>query len=497
MKNKNSFKRLVAASFVVLALALAAVGIDLFFTRARLIDAQTAPHMNLGEPLPANLFVELAKAINPSVVNISSAKMPHRLQMRRGPNPWGNDPFFEMFEDMFQGQQMMPSRPEQSLGTGFIIRPEGLILTNNHVVEGADVIKVQLSEKDKTLYTAKLIGRDQRSDIALIKIDAKKTLPAVKLGTSADLQVGEWVAAFGNPLGLGHTTSKGIISAIGREIEDLNRFPFLQTDASINPGNSGGPLANIRGEVIGVNTAIAAGSQGIGFAIPIDAVKPIIETLEKGGKIRHGFLGIQLYPYPLSPQQAKQMGLGDHLEGAMIVGVVEGSAAAKAGLKEYDFVTKFDGRDVNDSGSLTRMISDAEVGKSYEIDLLRKGKPQKITVTLAENTGEHGQVRQLQPKEHKGVEATGFGFKITNYNPIIAEEFNLPKLKKNYPIVVEVEPDSQAARAQLSVGDVIVDVNQQEVTSEGDVLKHLKKGEINSIRVLRGGYPMLLYLSPK
>jgi serine protease Do len=458
----------------------------------RLAEAESAPKMSLGAPLPENLFVELAKMINPTVVNINSTHLARPQPQRRRPAP-GNDPFFDMFQDFF-GQMPQQQGAEKSLGTGFIIRPDGLILTNNHVVEGADIIKVQLSEKDRVLYTAEVVGRDQRSDLALIKIDAKRQLPFARLGNSREMQVGDWVAAFGNPLGLGHTTSKGIISAIGREIDDLNRFPFLQTDASINPGNSGGPLVNTKGEVIGVNSAIAANSQGIGFAIPIDEAKTIIALLEKDGVVRRGYLGVNMYPYPINPQAAQEMGL-KKLSGALIVAVLDGSPAQSAGLREYDFVTKFNGKDVGNSEEFRRLIADADIGRSYTIEFIREGKTQKAQVTLQENPEDRKQVT-TKKKSYRGQKAPfDLGFTVSNSTPEVLREFGVPQLKKSYPIVVEVESDSPAAAGHLAVGDVIIDVNRVEVKSDTDVLRNLKKDQINSVRVLRNGFTMLLYLS--
>lgn len=483
--------RRISLSTIILVFVL------LFFVQyeSGQLDAQTSPQtlskMNLSEPLPANIFVELAKIINPSVVNISTTSNQQMLQ---------NDPFFELFEQFLgpQMQQQGPTNPQRALGTGFIIRGDGLILTNNHVVENADTIKVQLSEKDATLYTAELIGRDKRTDLALIKIDAKRPLPAVKLGVSKDLQVGEWVVAFGNPLGLGHTTTKGIISAIGREIDDLNRFPFIQTDASINPGNSGGPLINLKGEVIGVNSAIAANSQGIGFAIPIDDAKNIIKVLEKDGVVKRGFLGVTIYPHPINPQAAQEMKLTT-TDGALIAGIIEGSPAAKAGLKEYDFVTKFNGKDVSNSRELSRLIADTDLGKTYKIDFIRDGKVKSLNVTLEEHPDDKKQLQsnnQPDKKTYRGQKAPfDLGFSVMNYSKELAQEFGLPNLRKSYPIVIEVDADSPAARAGLRIGDVIIDVNRQEVTKDTEVLKRLNKNQINSLRILRGRYFTLIYIS--
>jgi serine protease Do len=318
---------------------------------------QTNAQLKLGDPLPQNLFVELAKLVNPTVVNISTTVMP-RAQNMPGRQFGGGlrDPFFDFFEQ-FMGP-LGPARPQQSLGTGFIIRKDGLILTNNHVVEKADVIKVQLNENDKVLYEAEILGRDARTDIALIKINTKVNLAVAALGSSKTLQVGEWVAAFGNPFGHGHTMTKGIVSAIGRELNEINKLPFIQTDASINPGNSGGPLVNAKGEVVGVNTAIDARAQGIGFAIPIDEVKSILEVLEKDGMVRRGYLGVNMYPYPLDPRNAAEIGLNT-TEGALVIGTVPNSPAAKAGLKEYDLIIKFGLKEIKDSQDLMRAVQDS------------------------------------------------------------------------------------------------------------------------------------------
>lgn len=453
----------------------------------------TLPKMKMSDPLPANAFVELAKVMVPTVVNISTTNMPRRQQFGGG---YPRDPFYDMFEQFMGPSRQMPVRPQQALGTGFIIRSDGLILTNNHVVEDADVIKVQLSEKDKTLYTAELIGRDKRTDLALIKIDAKKPLPTAKLGSSKDLQVGEWVAAFGNPLGLGHTTSKGIISAIGREIGELNRFPFIQTDATINPGNSGGPLVNLKGEVIGVNSAIAANSQGIGFAIPIDEAKSVITVLEKDGLIKHGFLGVGTYPYPIDPRAATEMGLKT-TDGALITNVIEGSPAEKAGLKEYDFITKFDDKGIESSAELVKTIGDLGVGKKVKIEFIREGKVKRTEATLAEHPDDSKKVLKKK-KAYSGQKAPfDLGFTVTNYNADLAKEYGLPLLRKNLPVIIDIEADSPADRAGLGVGDIIVDVNRKGVSKDLDVLKQLKNNQINSLRIIRNDQTMLTYLNPK
>nr|HPI41684.1 trypsin-like peptidase domain-containing protein [Pseudobdellovibrionaceae bacterium] len=340
------------------------------------------PAMKLNDPLPQNLFVELGRIINPAIVNISTSATPKNPYLGR------RDPMLEMLEQFYgfpiSPRQQAPQEPQQmSLGTGFIIREDGLIITNNHVIANADLIHVQLQENSKEKMIAKLIGHDQRTDIALIKIESKEKLPVAALGSSKELQVGEWVAAFGNPYGHGHTMTKGIISSKGREIGEINKFPLLQTDASINPGNSGGPLVNTKGYVIGVNSAIDARAQGIGFAIPIDDVKSLIPQLEKNGTIKKGYLGAGLGD--LDPQAAKSVGLDG---GAFIVNLDRKGPASKAGLKPYDIVTEFNGKVIKSSLDLVDAVSDATIGKKANLKVLRDSKSISLQVEISERPDE-------------------------------------------------------------------------------------------------------------
>jgi serine protease Do len=444
------------------------------------------PNLKLSDPLPANLFVELAKVINPAVVNISTKTMPKfRNGPHGGPNGGGpRDPFFDMLEQ-FYGMQMQPQmqvRPQQALGTGFIIREDGLIVTNNHVIAGADLIQVQLTEKTEKLYEAKLIGSDERTDIALIKIESKEKLPVAQLGNSNDLEVGEWVAAFGNPFGNGHTMTKGIISAKGRDIGEINKFPLIQTDAPINPGNSGGPLVNTKGFVVGVNSAIDARAQGIGFAIPIDEVKTIIPQLEKSGRIRKGYLGVGLGD--LDETAASQLGLKDS-KGAVIVQVEKKGPAAKAGLQPYDIVIEFNGRKIQTSTELRDSVADTQAGTSVPVKIIREGKNKTINVAVSERP-EEPRGRQKSPsKKYFGQKAPmDLGFMISDANETLRKDFDLPDdLEK--PVVIEVTPGTPAARSGLQPGDVILDVNRKEVSSTTQVLKQLRQGA-NTLRVSRG-----------
>ena len=445
----------------------------------------------LGEPLPRNLFVELNKLINPAVVSISASQAPQRQARPR-------DPLFELFEGLGGVNPYFENAPRvaQALGTGFIIRSDGLIVTNNHVVKTAGAIKVQLEVNSNKFYEAELIGRDDRTDIALLKIDAKKPLPVAPLGTSASVQVGEWVAAFGNPYGHAHTMTKGIVSAMGREITEINRFPFIQTDASINPGNSGGPLVNSQGYVIGVNTAIDARAQGIGFAIPIDNVKSIIALLEKDGKVKRGYIGVGLAD--LSPQVAAGLGL-ESANGVIIAQLPADGPAGKAGAQLYDIVLEFNGRKTNGSQDLINAVADAEVGSKAKMKVLRvtgNTKSEKtLEVRIAEFPEPAGRGSATKAKKYFGQKTPfNLGFKIADWSPATAGEMGLAPGGAQGPIVVDVDPRSPANRAGLQPGDVVLDINRQAVKKTADVIRLLKNGA-NIVRIARGDIAIVVLLT--
>lgn len=454
-------------------------------------ETPIAPKFKSGDPLPANLFVELAKTVNPAVVNVFTTYLPRG---RGGPGGGGDpyrDPFFDLFEQFMGPQRGGPATPQQSLGTGFIIREDGLIITNNHVVDKADVIKVQISENTKESFDAKVIGRDARTDIALIKIDAKRKLPFVKLGSSSEVQVGEWVAAFGNPYGYGHTMTKGIISAVGREIDELNLFPFMQTDASINPGNSGGPLVNTQGQVIGVNTAIDARAQGIGFVIPIDNVKSILPELEKSGGIDRGFIGVQMAD--IDDEASKSLNLKE-AEGALIMEVIPGSPADKAGIQPYDLVTEFNGKKITNTKDLVKSVATTASGKSVPVRLVRNSKPRTVQVKVGSGEKMEGRnYRQSNPAQ--GLKAPfELGFMVADYSPSMSQMYGLPKLKQPKPVVIAVDPQSEAGVKGLAPGDVILDINRESVFKAKDAMKLIKKGSLNVLRVLRPDRVVLISL---
>ena len=339
-----------------------------------------SPNLKLNDALPANLFVELAKAINPSVVNISTSST-----VRRGQR----DPMQDMIEKFYgipQQQDPWGNKPQRvGLGTGFIIREDGLIVTNAHVIRDADIIEVQLTENSEKQYKAEVIGSDTRTDIALIRIKPDIKLSVASLGSSKDVEVGEWVAAFGNPYGHGHTMTKGVISSKGRSIREINKFPLLQTDASINPGNSGGPLVNSKGQVIGINSAIDARAQGIGFAIPIDEVKTILPILEKSGSIKKGFVGVDLAD--LDGQTLMYLGLEENNRGSLVRGLLANGPAEKAGLKLYDVIIELNGQKVSDTQDLVNKIADVAPNSKITVKYLRNNKGQaveKTTTIIAE-----------------------------------------------------------------------------------------------------------------
>jgi serine protease Do len=440
---------------------------------------KAAPVLKLSDPLPANLFVELARVVNPAVVNISTKVRPRQMLGNR-------DPFFEMLEQMYglksmPQQQQQPSAPRpHSLGTGFIIRDDGLIVTNNHVITGADEVEVQIDEKSDKLYKATIVGSDERTDIALIKIEGKN-FPTLSLGSSNDTQVGEWVAAFGNPFGQGHSMTKGIVSAKGRALSEINRFPLIQTDAPINPGNSGGPLVNSRGQVIGVNAAIDPRAQGIGFAIPIDEVKNLLPQLEKLGRLRRGYLGIQLAD--LDPQAAMALGLKD-LQGAVVARVEKGTPASKAGILPYDVITEFNSTKIHDSAELRNVIADTSIGSKVPVKIVREGKNKSLDVVIGEFSERPQKNTAFDVKKNPGNKAPfELGFSVLDSSAQIRREFDLEE-DVTKPVIVEVTPESPAAGAGVLPGDVVLDVNRKEVTNASEVTKAFKKGT-NTMRVVR------------
>ena len=436
------------------------------------------------------IFVKIAEKLNPTVVNINTSQTVKTASPFEG---FENDEFFRRFFDDFFGRQM-PKHPknfkQQSLGSGFIISKEGYIITNNHVIEKADEIKVKLNETDKKSYDAKVIGSDKRTDIALIKIDPKGIdLPVAPLGDSEKIRVGEWVVAIGHPFGYGHTVSNGIVSAKERLFGEGTSHPyndFIQTNASINLGNSGGPLINIQGEVIGVNVATDARAQGIiGFAIPINVAKNIIpQLMEKGHAVR-GFIGIQWYE--LTEDLVKYLKLTKGQEGVVVAEVVKGEPADLAGLKVYDVITEFNGKPIKSGRDLLQEVGKAPVGKSVSLKILREGKEKTFSVTPIERKDEDEDrtKKEKDPKDKK-EDKPKLGLQIEDLK-------NYPGLREKLEIssgvvVTDVTEASPAEKAGFEKGDIIVEVDKQKVSDASDFknsISKFKKGNSYLFKVLR------------
>lgn len=452
------------------------------------------PALRSGDPIPENLFIELAKMVNPAVVNVA-VTFNNRNSMR------GRDPLFDLFEQFMQppgggrgrGGSPRPAEP-QGVGTGFVIEASGLAVTNNHVIDGADDIKVQFNNEPGKFYDAEVVGQDPRTDIALIKIKASKPLPTVKLGVSKDVQVGQWVAAFGNPYGHTFSMSKGIVSALGRQIREINALPFIQTDASINPGNSGGPLVNTKGEVIGVNSAIDARAQGIGFAIPIDHVKELIPQLKDKGRVVRGYIGV-MSEY-ITPRAQEALNLPTP-EGSLIMNVLEGSPASKAGVEPYDVIVEFGDRKITNPVDLSDAVKDTKIGASAKVVLFREGKKKTLNVVVEEPPDEGRPMRRAQRQAPSGqgqVAPKDLGFKVADYSPKLAKDFGIAANAPKRPIITEVTTGSPAARAGLRAGDLVLDVNRQKVSKASDVLRLLSSGQ-NMLRVQNGSQMSLVFLN--
>ena len=442
-----------------------------------------------GEQPVQPAFVELAKHLKPAVVNISSKQIEGKAAPSR--SPFGreeNDPFQEFF-DRFFGGRGNPRRQRSGLGSGFIINSTGYIVTNNHVVEGATEIKVTLATKEE--FDATLVGRDPKTDLALIKVSSPKPLPTVPFGNSDALEVGEWVLAIGNPFGLGHTVTSGIVSAKGRIIGAGPYDDFIQTDASINPGNSGGPLFNMRGQVIGINTAIVSGGQGIGFAIPINLAKEVLLQLHNKGSVTRGWLGVAIQS--ISSDLLKAFNLED-THGALVSDVMADGPAAKAGLQRGDVIIGFQGNKVQDSTELPRMVAAIAPGTKVQVEVLRGGKKMTIPVTLGTLPAEEKEAAaKLQPSD---VEES-VGLRVEAITPELARSLRLDNTKG--VVVSRVTPDSPAAEAGIQRGDIVREVNRQPVTdmeSYSEATSHLTPNTPALFLLERRGSSLYVALKP-
>ena len=415
--------------------------------------------------VPAN-FTQLAEKAKSGVVNISTVRTVKGggkvFRHFFGDQYRGrNNPFEEFFGPFFDQPQR--DFKQRSLGSGFIIDKDGYIVTNNHVVAEADQIKVRLF--DEREYDATIVGRDPKTDLALIKIEGAKDLKPLPLGDSSALKVGTWVVAIGSPFGLEQTVTAGIVSAKGRIIGAGPYDDFIQTDASINPGNSGGPLLDLEGKVVGINTAIVASGQGIGFAIPVDMAEKIVAQLKDKGEVTRGWLGVGIQD--LTSELAEYYGL-DTDEGVLVTQVFEGDPADKAGIKANDIIITVDGQKVTTGRELSGIIANTAVGGKTRITLLRGGEKKTVTATVAKRPEDDTRVGV------KSKDTDDLGVQVAELSRERAQQFGLDA-DENGVLVIDIESDSRADQAGLSVGDIIKGINRQKIRNLDDYNEVIEK----------------------
>jgi Do/DeqQ family serine protease len=456
------FLRIVRCTIVCLLLATALAGCSgkgdgpIFYESKRKGGEAEAPVKDVPADILATqkAFSQIAKKVTPCVVNVSTVSKKMAVQ-----------PFFQMsplFEDFFGGPQY---RQNKSLGSGFIISKDGYIVTNEHVVRDAESIQVKLSN-DK-VYDAKVVGSDQKTDIAVIKINAGD-LPVAVLGDSDKLEVGQWAVAIGNPFGLDRTMTVGVISATGRSNMGIETYEnFIQTDASINPGNSGGPLLNVYGEVIGINTAIVAAGQGIGFAIPVAMAKPIFTQLIKKGNVSRGWMGVSIQP--VTEEFAQSFGLRQ-AKGALVSGVMAGSPADKAGIRQEDIIIAFNGTEVKDPAHLQRLVAEAGIGRPVKVTVFRDGRALELGMTLvsAESApqarrGGGGERRQMQADPLGLVVEDGEGGGV---------------------VVADLIRGGSAADVGIRPGDLIVSINRKRIANAAEYQKIVRQAQGRTLIIL-------------
>jgi serine protease Do len=462
-------------------------------------------------------FAPLVKRVMPTVVNVSVVQKVKGFGMEGGDQPgdepgsgggqggggpgggpgagppmqpfgpFGGDPF-EQFRRFFG--EIPHEFKQHGLGSGVIVSPDGYILTNNHVVGNADTIQVTLM--DKREFTAKVIGKDSKTDLALIKINTKEPLPYAGLGNSEATEVGDWVVAIGNPFGFSLTVTAGIVSAKGRALGG-NYDEFIQTDAAINPGNSGGPLFDVNGKVVGINTAIysrTGTSAGIGFAIPIDLAKAVMEQLKSHGKVVRGWLGVEIQE--VTPELAQSFGLAKP-EGALVASVEKDAPAAKAGIKRGDVIVKFNGHTVHEQHELPELVAETPIKKTVDVEVIRGSKHLTIPVTI-------GELKENELASARGEEqpGSGWGLQVGEITPDIAREFNLQSDKG--VVVRQVKPDSPGAEAGLEQGDVILEVNHEKVNTLKDFMAQAKAAKDQKkpalLLVQRGNMTLYTVIKP-
>jgi serine protease Do len=433
-------------------------------------------------------MAEVVAAVKPSVVNIASTKT-----IKEGgsmSSPFFHDPAFRrFFGDDPKSPERQKEHKQSGLGSGVIVDKDGYILTNNHVIKEADEIKVTLS--DKREFKGKVIGTDQKTDLAVIKIDSDN-LPVIRLGDSEKLQVGETVLAIGNPFGLSHTVTSGIVSATGRANVGIADYEdFIQTDAAINPGNSGGALINVKGELIGINTAIfstSGGYQGIGFAIPSTMAKNVMQSLIKTGKVIRGWLGVTIQA--LTPELSKQFGLGDE-KGVLVGDVVEDSPAAKAGIQRGDVIVEFDGKEVKDVTNLRNMVAGTEPNTGVSLKLVREGRPNTVQVKIVEMFSEVQTASKTSGNHLNGIS-------VQALTPQLRESLDIPK-RITGVVIADIE-DGSPADGILMKNDVIVEINRNRITNMNEyekVISQITSDQNLLILIFRKGSTLYMTLPVK
>lgn len=436
-------------------------------------------------------FSAVVNVISPVVANISTSK----TIASRGPEaPQFFDEPLGGFFDYFNAPKKWK---EESLGSGVVVSSDGYIITNNHVVEKADEIKVTLYGQQN--YKGRIIGTDPKTDIAVIKISATN-LPAIKWGDSDTLQVGEFVLAFGNPYSLGHTVTMGIVSALGRADVGVAEYEdFIQTDAAINPGNSGGPLVNIKGELVGINTAIfsrTGGYQGIGFAVPSNMVKSVMTQLISEGKVTRGWLGVTIQN--LNPELSREFGL-NKISGALVTDVFTGSPAQKADLRRGDVVLEINGKEIRNVESLRNIVAQSKVGTDIKLKILRDGKTLNISIRVTEFPQELTHAAPVEPEDAPHAQGDMFaGLSVMNLTNDIAKQLGLSNNEKGV-VIVKVDSDSAAGEAGLKKGDVIQEINKKRVKDQSDfnkVLSGIREGDTVLVFINRGGNKFYITLKP-
>lgn len=432
-------------------------------------------------------MAEVVAATKPAVVNISTTRT---IKAPEIPSPFFDDPFFRRFFGDEFGHLRKPREHKQaSLGSGVIVNREGYILTNNHVIKDADEIRVRLS--DKREFTGKVIGTDPKTDLAVIKINSDH-LPVIKWGDSDALRVGETVIAIGNPFGLTQTVTSGIVSATGRANVGIADYEdFIQTDAAINPGNSGGALINVKGELVGINTAIfstSGGYQGIGFAIPSNMAKVVMENLIKRGKVIRGWLGVVIQP--ITPELAKQFGLKEE-KGVLIGDVVEDGPAEKAGIQRGDVIIEYDGKEVSEPTALRNMVANTQPGKEVKVKIIREGKEKTLQVTIAELPAQMQKVPGRADNLLRGII-------VQNLTPDLRKLLFIPK-RITGVVVSDIEEGSPAERV-LSVNDVIMEINRKRINNVKDfenIVSEIKPDQDILLLIFRSGSAIYVTLSAR